>query len=284
MLRLMKNAIFSLFVVSMFPIGLLAQSHSCCSLEATESFAMLGSNESFNADHDVPGSYVHKSEMGQMIEYETTDGGVAQAFELKSPVPTNNYVFVVHEWWGLNNYVKKEAEKLFMDLGNVNVIALDLYDGQVATTRDGASKLMQSVKEEHARAIINGAKNYVGDKARVGTIGWCFGGGWSMQTSLLLGDQAAGCVIYYGMPENKVERIKTLQTDVLGIFATQDKWINPEVVSAFETNMEAAGKEFTTKSFDAKHAFANPSNPQYDSEATSEAYKMTLTFFKERLQ
>jgi len=86
-------------------------------------------------------------------------------------------------WWGLNDYIQEEAEKLQKDLKNVNVLALDLYDSKVATTRDDAMKYVGEAKQERVRAVINGAFDYVGAKAQMGTIGWCYGGGWSLQTA-----------------------------------------------------------------------------------------------------
>ena len=263
-----------------------AQQMTCCSkpVSATATFASLGADAAFVSSHEHPLPYHHQSQVGKEISYSTIDGKEARAYELKAKSPTNNYLFVIHEWWGMNDHIKKEGEKLYNDLGNVNVLVLDLYDGKVATTRADAQSYMQSVKTERAQNIINGARDYVGSDARIGSIGWCFGGGWSLQTSLLLGKQAAACVIYYGMPEKDVGRLQTLQADVLGIFAGQEQWINPQIVAEFEQNMKKAGKDLEVHSFDAQHAFANPSNPQYDSRATKEAYSLTVAFLKERLK
>ena len=145
--------------------------------------------------------------------------------------------------WGLNDFVKKESETIYNELGNVNIIDLDLYDGKSATNAQDAGKLMQGVKEDRAKAIINGAIAYVGPGAHIATLGWCFGGGWSLQTTLLAGKEAVGCVMYYGMPEQDVARLKTLNCDVLGNFANKDQWINPKVVAKFEENMKAADKK-----------------------------------------
>ena len=76
-----------------------------------------------------------------------------------------------------------------------------------------------------------------------------------MQAALLAGKQAAACVIYYGMPEENVDRLKTLNCDVLDIFATKDKWINAEVTAKFENNMKAAGKKVIVRKYEADHAF-----------------------------
>lgn len=264
----------------------MAEMTSCCSMDAdasaTAQFASFVSDKSFVNKHEEPLAYTFEGE-GQKVTFKTPDGKEGSGWEIKAKKKSKNYIFVIHEWWGLNDYVKKESENIANALGNANVIALDLYDGQVATTREEAGKYMQSVKSERAQAIIKGAMEYVGKKAKIGTIGWCFGGGWSLQASMLLGKQAKACVIYYGMPEKDIEKLKTLNPDVLGIFAAQEQWISPKVVGEFEENMKKAGKKVTIKSFDADHAFANPSNPKYNKQYAEEAMAMTIKFFKERL-
>ena len=257
----------------------------CCSKpSATQQFAMLASNKEFIRAHTNPLKIHFQNSIGKAINYKTTDGKEANAYLLKAKRPTENYIFVIHEYWGLNDFVKRESEKIYNDLGDVNIIDLDLYDGQVATTREDAGKLMQAVKEDRAKAIINGAIAYAGPKAHIATLGWCFGGGWSLQTSLMAGKQAVACVMYYGMPEQDVARLKTLHTDVLGNFANKDQWINTKVVAKFEADMKAAGKKLYLHQYDADHAFGNPSSPSYNNEASKDAYKHTIAFLKARLK
>jgi len=268
--------------------GVLAFSQSkmaCCAKpSATQQFAMLASNKAFIMAHKNPLKMHFQSSIGKTIDYKTPDGKEAHAYLLKAKTATHNYLLVIHEYWGLNDFVKKESENIYNELGDVNIIDLDLYDGQVATTREDAGKLMQAVKEDRAKAIINGAIAYAGPNAHIATLGWCFGGGWSLQATLLAGKQAVGCVMYYGMPEQDVNRLKTLHCDVLGNFANKDQWINPKVVAKFDTDMKAAGKKLYLHQYDADHAFANPSNPVYNSEATKDANAHTLAFLKERLK
>jgi carboxymethylenebutenolidase len=123
----------------------------------------------------------------------------------------------------------------------------------------------------------------VGPKACIATIGWCFGGGWSLQTSLLAGKQDIACVMYYGMPEKDVNRLKTLNGDVLGNFANKDGFITPKVVAQFAADMKTAGKKLELHQYDADHGFANPSNPIYNSDATKDAYAHTLAFLKAKM-
>ena len=259
---------------------------SCCArpagnatASATETFAMLGTNKEFSAGHDAPLPFDFKGE-GATIEFKTPDGSTGHGFEIKSATPSTKYLFVIHEYWGLNDYIKKEAATFASELPGVNVIAVDLYDGKIATTADEAGQYMGAVKTERAVAILKGAQAYAGPKAEFASVGWCFGGGWSLQEALLGGKQTVGCVMYYGMPEKDVAKLKTLNTDVLGIFATQDKWINPAVVGQFKKDMAAAGKKVTVESYDADHAFANPSNPKFNQAYAAKAHGQAITYLR----
>ncbi len=258
-----------------------------CHTPATEKFALFASNQNFNLEHPAPRAYKHQSLAGgEMVSFKAPDGSNAAGFVIKAKKKTNNWIFVFQEWWGLNDNIKRQAEDLYNSLGNVNVLALDMYDGKVATDRDNAGKYMQEFKQERGNAIVQGALAYVGKEAKIGTVGWCFGGGQSMQAALTVGTQAAACVIYYGMPEENIDRLKTLRSDALFIFAEQDQWINADVLSKFETNAKEAGKNLTVKKYDAGHGFANPSNPMgaYNETAYKDAYANTVAFFKARLK
>ncbi len=258
----------------------------CCTIPATDLFAGLANYKEFVALHDNPMPFSYQTQAGKMITFAVSDGKNANAFYIAAKKPSNKVLFVFHEWWGLNDYIKQESEKYYNEFnGKYNVIAIDLYDGQVATTREEAGKYIQSVNTERANAIISGAIKFsTTDKnPEIATIGWCFGGGWSLQAALIAKMQAKACVIYYGMPEKDVEKLKNLEAKVLGIFAAQEKRISPEVVKEFESNMGKANKKVTIKSFDADHAFANPSNPKYNKEFGDEAFKMSVKFIKKNL-
>jgi len=260
------------------------EKNSCCGPTATEEFAAFGKDMAFVAMHEAPEPFDFQSTGGVMKAIESSDGVDAHIYEIRSSNASNNYLFVFQECCGLNDYIKRESERLHKELGNVNVIALDLYDGKVAFTADSARKYVSSTDESRIRAIIEATTKYVGPKARVATIGWCFGGGWSLQAALQIREQAVGCVIYYGMPEKDVKKLEALNCDVLGIFAMQDNHINPQVVSEFEKNMKNAKKHLSVVSYDAVHAFANPSNPKYDKEKTALANEAALKYLKLKFQ
>jgi carboxymethylenebutenolidase len=276
----MRKILFLLFTV--MAAAAAQQADPCCSATPTEEFAAFGKDMAFVALHEAPAPFEFRSSGGEMKSIKTADRVDALIYEARSDQPTNNYIFVFHEWWGLNDYIKQEAERIRRDIGNVNVIAVDLYDGKIAATPDSARVYVGQVKEERARTIIQGVIDYAGKKAKVTTLGWCFGGSWSMQTALMLGKQAVGCVIYYGMPEKDPKKLRTLNCDVLGIFAGQDGYITPAVVEEFQKSMKTAGKKTEVKMFDAVHAFANPSNPNHDKSMAAEAHVAVVSYIKKK--
>lgn len=249
----------------------------------TQAFAALGNDHAFLDVHETPKPYSKEGQVGKMITYPVTDGAQANAYVINPGQPAGNeYLFVIHEWYGLNDYVKSESNKLASRFPGMTVVALDLYDGKEAHNSDEASKYMQAVQTERALAIIKGAKKYAGDKAKIFTLGWCFGGGWSLQTAIELGVDAKGAIMFYGMPETNMDRLSRLKCDVLAIFANKDKWITPEVAKSFQNTMDKLDNELILKAYDADHGFANPSNPKFNKEAANDAYKVMFDFIRTR--
>lgn len=249
----------------------------------TTGMARFADDEKFKAAHGEP-TELNFEGRGEMTEFDTPDGRTGSAYTLEADGESNKYLFVIHEWWGLNEHIKAEAERLYDILDStVTVMALDMYDGKVATTQDSAQQYMQSFSEDRGYAIINGAINRTGPEARIGTIGWCFGGGWSLRTAIEAGDKGAACVMYYGMPVDDAEALEPISCDILGIFARQDEWINEKVVDGFKEIAREAGEDLEVHWFDAAHAFANPSNPEFDAEAAQEANNLAWGFLEERL-
>lgn len=252
---------------------------TCCSR-----FVAFASDQEFVNAHQTPLPYQYTGSAGKSITFITLDGQKANAFLIKSAGASDKFLFIFHEWWGLNDYVKNEAAWYAQSLKDVNVLAIDLYDGKVASTREQAAAYMQSVRSERAQKIIEGAMAFAGKKAKIVTLGWCFGGTWAMQAALQLGKKAKGCVLYYGMPEANRQRLQKLHCSVLGFFAAQDQWITPAVVHEFEAKMDSVGKKYQTKIYDADHAFANPSNPSYNKVFTEECHKQSLAYINRKLK
>lgn len=263
-------------------------SQSCCQLTFASNdgnMSEFSTDKNFVASHQLPLEYTHNSLVGgTMITFKTTDITDGNAYVVKSKIKSNKWLFVYQEWWGLNDHIKKQADILFNEMGgNVNVLAIDMYDGKVATTREDAAKYMQGANEKRLENIVNGALVYAGKKAKVASIGWCFGGGWSLKSAILAKKQAVGSVMYYGMPVQDVEKLKTLNCEVLGLFATEE-WISKKIIEEFAVNMKTANKLLNYKIFEAEHAFANPSNPKFDEKAATEANAMAVKFLKEKFK
>ena len=256
---------------------------SCC--DGMKDFL---SDPAFIRTHLPPRPINFIAQSGKNVTFPDANGRPAHAFYVPPRKGAKAAVVMVHEWWGLNDHIRKEAERLHNDTGYA-VLAVDLFDGKVATTPEDAGKLMAGVNVPNATAIVRGAvvdlKNgKFGFKApKIGTIGYCFGGGWSLNTAIEGGKNVNACVMYYGMPDNRPARIAMLKAPVLFIYGTQDKWITPAVAETFHQAMEKAGKSDTVRPYNADHAFANPSNPKYDKVSGEKARHETLAFYKKHL-
>lgn len=263
-----------------------SQPKSCCEegASATEKMASFGDDQNFRDVHPVPVPFTMAGGNGIMITFSTPDGKTGNAYEVKPDNAGNKYLFVFHEWYGLNDYIKKEAEEIAADLGDVTVLAVDLFDGKVASNNEEASIYVKEVTKERAFNIIDGAIDYAGSNSEIGTMGWCFGGAWSLQAAIELGSKCSACVIYYGMPEQNTERLAGLKAPVLGVFAKKDGHITPEIAEKFEQNLKELNIPVQIYMYDAVHAFANPSNPNHDIDATKDAKEKTYSFLKEKMK
>jgi len=269
--------------ITMLTSGISYAQQSCCTISSTAKFASFAAEDEFIRAHPIPAPYKAESLAGTMITFPATSGANSSAYLVTSKKHPNKVILMFHDFWGLNDYNKSEADLISKEL-DVTVCAIDLFEGKVPATRDDASKAAQGVVDTRANAIIDGAITYFGKTTRFGMIGWCMGGSWSQQAALRAATQADACVIYYGMPETNLDKLKELHAPVLGIFGKKDKWITPDVVSNYQVAMKTAGKRLSIHSYDADHAFANPSDPHHDKASADDANKHALDFLKRNLK
>ncbi|MFW2405231.1 MAG: dienelactone hydrolase family protein [Gammaproteobacteria bacterium] len=227
--------------------------------------------------------------VGDDVVYGSVDGRELQGYLVRPSSGGEGLpaVIVIHEWWGLNDNIRRAADRLAGE-GYV-ALAVDLYDGAVAAVPKDAMKLMSKLTENQASADENLRQAYgyldgaVG-APRIGSIGWCLGGRWSLRTALLLPDELDAAVIYYGTVVTDEAQLASLAMPVLGNFAENDPIIPLETVDAFETAMKNLGKEVDIKIYaGAKHAFSNPSGMAYDPVAAADAWERTTAFLRQNL-
>jgi len=203
----------------------------------------------------------------------------------KGPFPG---IVVIHEYWGLNDWVKEQASKL-ADQGYA-ALAVDLYRGKVADTPDVAHELMRGLPEDRAARDLHAAVEYLKSspnvkKDRIAAIGWCMGGGLALNLALTEPTLTA-VVINYGHLSTDPAAIQKIHAAVLGNFGGQDRGIPPDDVKKFEETLKKEGKQADIKIYpDAGHAFQNPNNKSgYRAEDTADAWQRTVNFLATTLK
>ena len=225
----------------------------------------------------------------QAVSYKSGDETVSGMLVLpegKGPFPG---VVVIHEWWGLDNWVKDQARALARE--GYAALAVDLYRGKVTDKQEEAHQLMSGMPQDRAMRDLKAAVAFLKARKdvradRIGSIGWCMGG----KFSLLLATEEptlAAAVAYYGAPPTDPAAIARIKAPVLGNFGGEDKGPSPEQVKAFESAMTKAGKTVDVKIYPgAGHAFANVNNPWkgYRADAAKDAWARTVAFFARHLK
>lgn len=197
-------------------------------------------------------------------------------------------LIVIHEWWGLNDNIRQTSERLAAE-GYIT-LAVDLYRGQSGENPKDAMRLMTALNEDAdgGRANLAAAYDYletVMGADRIGVVGWCLGGRWSLQAALRMPEQIDATVIYYGGVTDDKEQLATLQMPILGLFADEDPVVPPDTVVAFRDALNELGKNAEIIIYpDTKHAFANPSGMAYNAAAAEDAWAKTTAFLSEHLQ
>jgi len=225
---------------------------------------------------------------GKSVSYKSGDEtvqGVLYAPPGKGPFPA---LVVIHEWWGLNDWVKDQASKL-ADQGYVT-FAVDLYRGKVATTPDEAHEIMRGVPEDRAKRDLHAAVEFLKSQPnvkpdRIGSIGWCMGGGYALDVALQEPPLAA-TVINYGHLATDPEALKKINAPILGLFGAQDRGITPDDVHKFEQALKQLGKKIDIKIYDdAGHGFENPNNKDgFRAEDAADAWRRITGFLASTLK
>jgi carboxymethylenebutenolidase len=272
-------------------------------LSLTAIFLMLTFNQSVNSDHHGLGEFEdHKHDSPvttkaamRAPESDTRSSEVIygqtgeQQHKGYLSQPENKKVksglIVIHEWWGLNEDIHLMTNQLAA-LG-YKALAVDLYDGQSATEVREAFQLSSNLSnnQEAALANIKKAYDYLKNEEgvdKIGIIGWCLGGKWSLLASLMLPSQIDATVIYYGSLVDDKDKLATLEMPIIGFVGTKDR-LHKQFIQ-FSQDMQSLEKDASVHIYEgAKHAFANASGIAYEEAAAEDSWKKTVEFLSQHL-
>ena len=212
------------------------------------------------------------------VNNELVYGYFSAPADVFEPLPA---LIVIHEWWGLNDNVRAMADRLAAE--GYMVLAVDLYAGKTAETPEEARQLMLGVVEDpdSARENLRMAWDFLDTAGapRIGSLGWCFGGAWSLNAAQLLGENLDAAVIYYGQVTDDEEELAAVSAPILGLFAAEDRGIKLDSVNAFRDALDRLRKPNEIHIYPGVgHAFANPTGRNYNAEAAQDAWAKALEF------
>ena len=210
--------------------------------------------------------------------------------EGKGPFPA---LVVIQEWWGLNDWIKENAKRM-AEKGYV-ALAPDLYRGRVTDNPKVAMTLLKGMPSDRALRDLNAAVDFLAarknvEKGKIGSVGWCMGGGLSLQLALH-DKRLVSCVMCYGRVIDDADKLKSLHAKILGIFGEQDNGIPAKDVRAFESALKEAGRSVERIHIfeGAGHGFmranngSNP-NPEFREAQARQAWEEIDAFFAKTLQ
>jgi carboxymethylenebutenolidase len=194
-------------------------------------------------------------------------------------------VVAIQEWWGLVGHIKDVADR-FAAEGFVT-LAPDLYHGQIAEEPNEARKLAMALDRNSAIKEISAAVEYLRSidqvrNSKVGTVGWCMGGGLALSAAANGADVNA-VVCFYGRPLEVHDTAK-LTSPVLGLYGDKDGGNPLSVVQDFDKDLERHNVPHHIHVYaGAEHAFFNDERPAYHPEAAADAWQRTLAWFRQYL-
>jgi carboxymethylenebutenolidase len=219
------------------------------------------------------------------VEFEA-NGGKGTGY-LAEPEGEGPGVIVIHEWWGLDDSMRKMADR-FAEEGFV-ALAPDLYDGDTTTQPDEAQQKLMALNMDKAVKEMRGAVKKVLENPKcngqIGSVGFCAGGGLAVWAAAETPEIGAAVTYYYVMPHGKPDFSK-IDGPVLGHFGTEDEFIGPDEAKALQAEMQEAGVEAAFEYYEgAGHAFANDHDRlgTYEEGHAKQAWDRTVSFFKKHL-
>ncbi len=221
--------------------------------------------------------------VSRTASYNGASGAVTVYEALPASAVAHGHVVVIHENRGLNAHIRDVARRLALD--GFHAAAPDLLSsaGGTPADEDQARNLIGALDPTKTLADAVAAVGYAGkDGGKVGTVGFCWGGGLAGQLATA-SPALAAAVVYYGMPPAAAE-VPKIKAKLMLHYAGLDQRILGEV-PAFEASLKAAGKDYQAFVYEgAQHAFNNDTNAaRYDKAAADLAWGRTIAFLKATL-
>ncbi|MDD5543639.1 MAG: dienelactone hydrolase family protein [Acidobacteriia bacterium] len=236
----------------------------------------------------APSLFLAAEVKSQTVSYPNGSETLSGYLALPSGPGPHPGLLLIHEWWGLNDWIKEQARN-FAEQGYV-ALAVDLYRGKVAGDPDEAHELSRGLPQDRGISDLEAALAYLQSrpdvkKNSIGSVGWCMGGGYSIQLAIHA-PRLKACIINYGALPTDPASINKIQAPVLGNFGAEDRGIPPAAVHSFEKAMQSRKKAIDVKIYDgAGHAFENPNNQSgYRQAAAKDAWQRMVAFLNAKLK
>lgn len=224
--------------------------------------------------------------MTQPITLKSSSGESTQAaLALPDGDGRAGAMIVVHEWWGLNDDVRRIADD-FAKEGYL-ALAVDLYGGKVTAEASEAMVIANDMKTAEAMKIVDGAvkflKAHPRSNGKVGITGFCLGGGQALAAASSV--PGITCAVpFYGLPIAAFQTFGPSSPHIVGHYSSTDAHITPERVRALRDKAVAAGARFDVHFYDGPHAFMRRADPAVYHEASARlAWSRTLELLRAEL-
>jgi carboxymethylenebutenolidase len=223
--------------------------------------------------------------MGFHVEIDSCLGGSFRGYEASVADGLRvGSVLIVHEWFGLNDSMRKQADR-FAAAG-FNALAVDLYGGKVAGDAESARQLAAEMTTQHAMQVIAAAIDYVrghpNTTGKVGLAGFCFGGAVALAAASNV-DGLSAAVTFCGLPPPRYTDVARISAPVMGHYGLRDPLLPIARPQALFAGLAAAGKRGLLHTYEAGHAFMRMSSQSYHAAVAELAWERTLGLFREVL-
>lgn len=219
--------------------------------------------------------------MGEMIQFKRPDGKTCPGYLATPKAGSGAPGFVViQEWWGLNDQIKKTADRLAE--AGYRALVPDLYRGKLATAAEEANHMMSNLNfPDAATQDIRGAVQYLKQSSKKAVVGgFCMGGALTLLAAVMVPEMDAGAC-FYGIPPLGPDDFKKIKIPLILHFANHDDWCTPAKVNELEATLKQSKSQFELYRYDAHHAFMNEARPEvYDPACAKTAWQRTLDFLK----